>query len=106
MAHAHYVLDLFYVVTDRSVDLRREVVRLAAKDDAEAVAEGVRISGWKKADRFDIRSIQTSARADDRVVHASSPSANSIAARSTIVIDRYGTASAPFIAPFEKGRPS
>lgn len=95
MARAHYVLDLFFVMNDRSNDLRREVVRIAAKDDAEALAEGVRISGWKKAERFDIRSIRTSARADDRMVHVSSPSATSIAARSTIVIDRYGTASPP-----------
>lgn len=95
MSQSHYVLDLYYYNDDRPNNLRREVVRIAAKNDEQALAEGLRVAGWKKADRYDIRSIRTAERANDRLVHASTPSAALIAARSTIFVDRNGTASRP-----------
>jgi hypothetical protein len=47
MAHSHYVLDLYYS-GDRDTDvLRRDVMRIEARDDAEAIQEGIRVSGWR-----------------------------------------------------------
>jgi hypothetical protein len=69
MVHSHYVLDLYYS-GDRDTDLmRRDVMRIEARDDAEAIQEGIRVSGWRHPVRFDIRAISNTARAGNRLVH-------------------------------------
>jgi hypothetical protein len=69
MAHSHYVLDLYYPGDGNTDLLRREVMRIDAGDDAEAVKEGTRISGWRHPVRFDVRAITNSARKGDRLVY-------------------------------------
>jgi hypothetical protein len=70
MAHSHYVLDLYFE-GDRDTDpLRREVLRIDAHDDAAAIEEGIRVSGWRHPVRFDVRAIVTSARSGHRLVHS------------------------------------
>ena len=69
MAHSHYVLDLYYAGVGDPDLLRREVMRIEARDDAGAVDEGTRISGWRHPVRFDVRAISNSARTGDRLVH-------------------------------------
>jgi hypothetical protein len=69
MAHSHYVLDLYYAGVGDPDLLRREVMRIEARDDAGAVEEGIRISGWRHPVRFDVRAISNSARTGNRLVH-------------------------------------
>ena len=91
MAQSHYVLDLYYAGDDDTDVLRREVMRIEARDDAEAVEEGSRISGWRHPVRFDVRAITNSARTGDRLVHTAAPAVESrpakAAAGETIVLD-------------------
>ena len=59
MAHSHFVMDLYYREV-RDPDLfRRDVLRIEAKDDREAEAEGRRIGAWRKPAFFAVRAIQT-----------------------------------------------
>ncbi|MEQ1770325.1 MAG: hypothetical protein ABL879_10845 [Devosia sp.] len=69
MAHSHYVLDLYYPGEGDIDLLRREVMRIEARDDVAAIEEGIRISGWRHPVRFDVRAITNSARKGDRLVH-------------------------------------
>lgn len=69
MAHSHYVLDLYYAGDSDPEKLRREVMRIEAQDDDEAIQEGIRVSGWRHPVRFDVRAITNSARTGDRLVH-------------------------------------
>ena len=46
MAHSHYVMDLYHDDGNPSA-LRREVLRITASDDAQAISEANRISGWR-----------------------------------------------------------
>lgn len=69
MAHSHYVLDLYYAGDRKTDALRREVMRIEAHDDAQAIEEGTRISGWRHPIRFDVRAISNSARTGNRLVH-------------------------------------
>ena len=70
MAHSHYVLDLYYP-TDHGPDmLRREVMRIEARTDQDAIAESIRVSAWRHPARFDVRAIVNSARSADRLVHS------------------------------------
>ncbi len=71
MAHSHYVIDLFYREAEGSDRFRREVLRIEAADDAEAVAEAVRVDTWRNTDYYAVRAINGSARSADRVVHTS-----------------------------------
>lgn len=91
MAHSHYVLDLYYPGDGDTTDLlRREVMRIDARDDAQAVEEGTRISGWRHPVRFDVRAITNSARTGDRLVHTAATAVDGqqaeAAASDTIVL--------------------
>ena len=55
MAHSHYVMDLYY--DDGARDLRREVLRITAHDDDEATSEAIRIFGWRRPVRYEVRAI-------------------------------------------------
>jgi hypothetical protein len=70
MAHSHYVMDLYY--DDGNPDaLRREVLRITAADDTEAMSEASRINMWRQPVRYEVRAITKAARANHRVVYAS-----------------------------------
>ena len=72
MAHSHYVMDLYYRQEGAKPDaLHREVMRIVAADDAEAIEEAGRISSWRMPARYDVRAIVKSARTGHRLVHAS-----------------------------------
>ncbi|MEO6014508.1 MAG: hypothetical protein ABIQ30_13105 [Devosia sp.] len=73
MAHSHYVIDLFYPEDHNPERFRREVLRIEAKDDAEAEAEGHRVSGWRLPAHFAVRSINTSSRGQERVIYDTRP---------------------------------
>ncbi len=70
MAHSHYVMDLCYDDGNPEA-LRREVLRITAADDDEAIAEASRISSWRHPARYDVRAIAKAARSNHRVVFAS-----------------------------------
>ena len=70
MAHSHYVMDLYHDDGNPSA-LRREVLRIIASDDAQAISEANRISGWRQPVRYEVRAIAKAARANHRLVHAS-----------------------------------
>jgi hypothetical protein len=88
MAHSHYVLDLYYAGVGDIDLLRREVMRIEARDDAAAIEEGIRISGWRHPVRFDVRAITNSARKGDRLVHTAAVEAqhSEAAAGDTVVL--------------------
>jgi hypothetical protein len=71
MSHSHYVMDFYFAEARRPGGFRREVLRVVAIDDAEAVAEGRRIDEWKKSSYYQIRSIVTSARSGDKLIYSS-----------------------------------
>jgi DNA-binding transcriptional regulator of glucitol operon len=68
MAHSHYVMDLYYPQGSDPDRFRREVLRIDAKDDEAAEAEGRRVGAWRKPAYFVMRSIQTSARNREREI--------------------------------------
>lgn len=68
MAHSHYVMDLNYRDERKPDRFTREVLRIDAKDDAEAEAEGRRIDGWRQTDFFLVRSIQKSTKTGERLI--------------------------------------
>lgn len=70
MAHSHYVMDLYHDDGNPNA-LRREVLRITASDDTEAVSEANRISGWRQPVRYEVRAIAKAARAIHRLVHTS-----------------------------------
>jgi hypothetical protein len=72
MAH-HYVVDLYYPEDERPDRFRREVLRIEALDDGEAVAEGLRISGWRHPSHYRVRAIKTSVRSDDVILFETQP---------------------------------
>jgi len=67
MAH-HYVDDLYYRDGKKVEHFRREVLRIDALDDCEAIAEGLRISDWRHPSHYRVRAIKTSARSADVVL--------------------------------------
>jgi hypothetical protein len=68
MAHSHYVMDLYF--DDGTRDLRREVLRITAHDDDEAIGEATRIFGWRFPVKYAVRAITKGARTGHRVVHS------------------------------------
>ena len=72
MVH-HYVVDLYYPEDKKPDRFRREVLRIAALDDGEAVAEGLRISGWRHPNHYRVRAIKTSARSGDVILFETQP---------------------------------
>jgi hypothetical protein len=70
MAHSHYVMDLYQDDGNSDV-LRREVLRIDAADDAEAISEADRINSWRLPVRYGVRAIAKSSRTNHRLVHAS-----------------------------------
>lgn len=73
MAHVHYVMDLYYPEGRKGDQFRREVLRIDAESDGAAIAEGVRISGWRQPSFYRVRSIRTSARSGDVVLFETQP---------------------------------
>lgn len=71
MAHSHYVMDSYFPDERGRDGLRREVMRIVADDDAEALAEAERLDGWKQSSFYEIRSIKNSARSGDKVIFTS-----------------------------------
>ena len=71
MPHSHYVMDLFFLERAGSDKLRREVLRIDADSDEAAQAEGLRVDGWRQTHHYQIRSIQTPARAADKLIYTS-----------------------------------
>ena len=69
MAHSHYVMDSFY--SDGSAKPRREVMRIFADSDAEALIEAKRLDGWKQTSFYEVRSINSSARSGVKVIFTS-----------------------------------
>lgn len=63
-------MDLYHDDGDPNA-LRREVLRITASDDIEAISEANRISGWRQPVRYEVRAIAKAARANHRLVHAS-----------------------------------
>jgi len=61
-------MDLYY--DDGARDLRREILRITAHDDDEAIGEATRIFGWRKPVKYEVRAITKGARTGHRVVHA------------------------------------
>lgn len=72
MAH-HYVVDLYYPEGEKPDRFRREVLRIDALDDGEAVAEGLRISGWRHPSHYRVRAIKTSVRRGDVILFETQP---------------------------------
>lgn len=70
MAHSHYVMDLYHDDGNPNA-LRREVLRITASDDTEAISEANRISGWRHPVRYDVRAIAKAVGANHRLVYAS-----------------------------------
>ena len=70
MAHSHYVMDLYHNDGNPAA-LRREVLRITAADDIEAMSEASRINDWRQPVRYEVRAIAKAARANHRLVHAS-----------------------------------
>jgi hypothetical protein len=75
MAHVHYVLDLYFPEGSKPDQFRREVLRIEAANDGEAVAEGVRVNGWRRPSFYRVRAIKTSARSGDVVLFETQPTA-------------------------------
>ena len=71
MAHSHYVMDLYFPIDGKADGFDREVLRITAANDAEAIEEADRIGGWRHPARYDVRAITKSARTGHRVVHSS-----------------------------------
>ena len=69
MAHSHYVMDSFF--SNGSIKPRREVIRIFANNDAEALIEAKRLAGWKQPNFYDVRSINSSARSGDKIIFTS-----------------------------------
>jgi len=96
MSHSHYVMDLYFAEGNAGA-LRREVLRITATDDDDAISEAGRINGWRQPVRYEVRAITKAARANHRVVFASvvaepaleedPRSENSASAEQTIVVD-------------------
>jgi hypothetical protein len=74
MVH-HYVVDLYYPDTKRPDQFRREVLRIDALDDREAIAEGLRVSDWREPSHYRVRAIKTSARSGDIILVETEPKA-------------------------------
>ncbi|MEQ1902236.1 MAG: hypothetical protein ABL866_16065 [Devosia sp.] len=71
MAQLHYVMDQYYPQSDGSRGFRREVLRIEALDEGEALAEARRVDEWKKTSFYQVRSIKNSARSGDRLIFSS-----------------------------------
>ena len=69
VAHSHYVMDSYFPGV--SAKPRREVMRIVADSDAEALAEAARLDGWKQSSFYEVRSINSSARSGDKVIFSS-----------------------------------
>ncbi len=61
-----------YFADERERDgLRREVMRIVADDDAEALAEAERLDSWKNSSFYEVRAIKNSVRSGDKVIFSS-----------------------------------
>ena len=76
MAHVHYVMDLYFSEDDSGERFRREVLRIHAESEADAVAEAERVNGWRNSSHYRVRAIKTSARSGDVVVFDSQAGAD------------------------------
>jgi hypothetical protein len=71
MAHSHYVMDSYFSDTGNSTKPRREVMRIVADSDAEALVEAKRLDSWKQSSFYQVRSINSSVRSGDKVLFTS-----------------------------------
>jgi hypothetical protein len=71
MAHSHYVMDTYFPDAAGSAKPRREVMRIFADNDADALIEAKRLDGWKQSNFYEVRSINSSARSADKVIFSS-----------------------------------
>jgi hypothetical protein len=71
VAHSHYVMDSYF--HGDTAKPRREVMRIVASNEKEAVSEAKRLDRWKQSTFYDIRSINSSARSGDKVIFTSRP---------------------------------
>lgn len=69
MAHSHYVIDSYF--SEGSATPRREVMRIVADNDTDALVEAKRLDGWKQSSFYEVRSINSSARSGDKVIFTS-----------------------------------
>jgi len=69
VAHSHYVMDSYF--SNGSTTPRREVMRIFAHDDAEALIEAKRLDGWKQASFYEVRSINSASRSGDKIIFTS-----------------------------------
>lgn len=68
MAHSHYVMDSYFLESEGSTKLRREVMRIVADGDDAAIIEAKRLDAWKNSNFYEIRSINSAARSGDKVI--------------------------------------
>jgi len=95
MSHSHYVMDLYFPEDNGSGRLRREVLRIVARSDEEALGECRRVDSWKKCHHYDLRAITGTARSADRVMYSSPAEATRVGGMpetATFVIDSHGGA--------------
>jgi hypothetical protein len=71
MSHLHYVMDLYYPDGDRGDGLRRDILRIEAGGDDAALSEARRVSLWKAPSYYCLRSIRSSSRSGDLLIHDS-----------------------------------
>ena len=62
--------DGFYF-SEGSATPRREVMRIVADNDTDALVEAKRLDGWKQSSFYEVRSINSSARSGDKVIFTS-----------------------------------
>jgi len=96
-AATHYVMDLYYPEERQPARFRREVLRIDAEHNLAAIAEALRIDGWRKSSHYRVRAIKNSSRSSDEVlfestpIDASRPGASSDGASETSVIHLPGS---------------
>ena len=95
MSHSHYVMDLYFPEDNQTGGLRREVLRIVARSDEQALAECWRVDSWKRSHHYDIRAITGADRSADKVIYSSPAEATRVGGipeTATFAIDSRGSA--------------
>lgn len=71
MPHSHYAMDSDFSIG--SAEPRRELMRIftdndATDNDVEALIEAKRLDSWKRTSFYEVQSINSSARSDDKEI--------------------------------------
>jgi hypothetical protein len=101
MSHLHYVMDLYFPEDNRSGRLWREVLRIVARSDEEALAECWRVDRWKKSHHYDLRAIRGTARSAHRLIYSSPAEAlrvGQMLGTATYMIEGHGDATGGWAA--------